>query len=332
MKVVRRPVSVVRLFFAMLAIGLSAESSGHADELKTRATLGKPRSGAPFGYADTDSHLALAFSPDAKTLVAASLDGQVRLWDVRTGEEKVSLNEESRHVWSAVYSPDGRSVALSGWETNGDKRTGKLRLWDLALGEAPEVFESERYGIYSAAFSPDGKTLAFGGDDRTVRLLNVASRAPAAVLQKSPAQWVLGVAFSPDGKTLAAGGGSSEPGAKAGTFFSIVRLWDVISGKEVAAFQGHTHWVSSVAFSPDGKTLASGSYDGTVRLWDVASRTQKAIFHGEHKQSMVLSIAFSHDGKILAIGGAQPSGAASDKSVGAVRLWGRDQGQRPRGN
>ncbi len=105
--------------------------------------------------------------------------------------------------------------------------------------------------------------------------------------------------FPPDGNTIASGSRDKT-----------VRLWDVTSGKIKAILIGHTHDVSSVAFSPDGSTLASGgSWDETVRLWDVASGQLKAILTGH--SSAVRSVAFSPDGNTIASG-------SRDKTV---QLW-----------
>jgi uncharacterized protein (TIGR03067 family) len=313
--------------FALAGTALSGRPCLRAADLKPRTTLGTPNKQATFGVGfDTrDSHLALAFSPDGKTLASGSLDGGVRLWDVATGKENAAFKEQPRQVWSLVFSPDGKTLALSGWERDGAKFIGAVWLRDVASGKLKETFGRQRYGIYSVASSPDGKTLASGGDEGAVRLWDLESGREKGTLSKQPHHF-LSVAFSPDGKMLAAAGGSVEPG-KGGKFWSVVQLWDVSSGKEVASLKGHSHWVSSVAFSPDSKTLASGSYDGTVRLWDVAAAKQKSVFKGRHEQSLVLSVAFTPDGKTIAAGGAEGSGIKADKGMGTVRLWDVTTGQ-----
>ena len=134
------------------------------------------------------------------------------------------------------------------------------------------------------AFSPDGKTLATGGE-----VWDIATRTETTTSYGSDEI----VAFSPDGKTLA------EVSFRDGKGY--VELWDIATRRNIATFEGHTRFITSVAFSSDGTTLASGGGegDGTVKLWDVATRRHIATF--EHLYS-VTSVAFSPDGAILASG------------------------------
>ncbi|MBF2049367.1 MAG: NB-ARC domain-containing protein [Leptolyngbya sp. IPPAS B-1204] len=109
---------------------------------------------------------------------------------------------------------------------------------------------------------------------------------------------ILSLAFSPDGKRLATGDTDNQ-----------IRIWNLVTGEQIATWQGHEDWVRSVAFSPDGQTLASGSEDKTIRLWNVATGQCNRIL--ENHTSWVRSVAFSPDGQLLASG--------SDDHT--VRIW-----------
>ena len=177
----------------------------------------------------------------------------------------------------------------------------------------PVVQTGHSSTVRSVAFSPDGKTLASGSLDNTVKLWDVSTGTELRTLEGHSAE-VLSVAFSPDGKTLASG-------SRKGT----IKLWDVSTGTELRTLTPMAKYlirtrpgasdengfaaVFSVAFSPDGKTLASGSEDNTVKLWDVSTGAELRTLTG-HSES-VESVAFSTNGKILVSG-------SLDKTV---KLW-----------
>ena len=142
-----------------------------------------------------------------------------------------------------------------------------MKLWDVATGTNIATLEGHRGGVNSVAFSPDGTTLA-SGYYVTVKLWDVATGTNIATLEGHRGG-VNSVAFSPDGTTLASGTGAATVN---GEFVeSTVKLWDVATGTNIATLEGHRGSVSSVAFSPDGTTLASGAFDGTSILWDASS-------------------------------------------------------------
>ena len=142
--------------------------------------------------------------------------------------------------------------------------------------------------VNTVALSSDGKTLASAGDDKTIRLWDLASHRELAPLA-GHSESIRSVAFSPDGKTLASA-----------SFDTKVKLWDVSTKRELATLNGHSKGVFSIAFSPDGKTLASAGGDEIVILWDVA--TGREVTRLQHSGA-VRSVAFSHDGKTIASGG-----------------------------
>src|SRR3954470_18755707 len=147
------------------------------------------------------------------------------------------------------------------------------------------------------ALSPDGKVLARAGTGKTIELWDVASGKKLHTLKGQSNMWppVTKVAFSPDGKTLA----SATEGGEGDKAVLEVKLWDVATGKERVPLKGRRSAVYSLAFSADGKTLATSHFDpGAVRLWDVATGKEKLKLDAPG-----ISLAFSPDGRTLAIGG-----------------------------
>ena len=177
------------------------------------------------------------------------------------------------------------------------------------------------------AYRPDGKTLAMAGSQNTMHVWDPATLKSIVTFQNDPVSslgvsfW--SVAFSPDGKMLASANGHSLAGRRSEN--DAVQLWDADTGKKIATLEGHTDFVMSVAFSPDGKTVASGSGDRTVRLWDVASRKNTATLTGHSDiplpsgtLSRGISVAFSPDGKTL---------ASEDFVPTSVKLWDVETGK-----
>jgi eukaryotic-like serine/threonine-protein kinase len=150
-----------------------------------------------------------------------------------------------------AFSPDGKTLASGG---------DVIKLWEVARVPARAVLKGHSGSVHSVAFSPDGKTLASlgqGGSQDWI-LWDVASGKEYFSLKGYTR-----VFCNPDGKTLAAVEGPT------------IKVWDVTSGKERFSLKGHPSWVYSVAFSPDGMTLASASEGGTIKVWDVASGKER---------------------------------------------------------
>jgi WD40 repeat protein len=240
--------------------------------LATRQSQGPPLRGHKGGV------WKVAFSRDGKTLASGSADGTVRLWDVKTSQPlEPPLTEHQGPVHSVALSPDGKTLASGGgdiWDG-----PGTITLWNIETREPLKPpLKGHKYTVWSIAFSPDGKTVASGSEDGTIRLWDLASREPKGPPLQGQKGGVRSVAFSPDGKTLASGGMSNDnivrwDGENLVYGRGTIILWDLKTRQPLGSpLQGHESYVCSVAFSPDGKTLASGSWDKTIILWDVEKR------------------------------------------------------------
>jgi hypothetical protein len=194
----------------------------------------------------------VAFAPDGQTVASGGVDGIPRLWNAKDSRLIAPLPKQSDWIFSIAYVPDGRTLAVV------DQLF--VRLFDPASGREKGLLKGHRGQIEAVAVSPDGRIIASGGRDRLIKLWSAESLRERATLS-GHAGWVSSLAFSPDSKTLAAA-------ALEGKHSKEVRLWDVASGRKLATLSGvNSH---SVAFSPDGRSIATGKISGEVEIWDVA--------------------------------------------------------------
>jgi WD40 repeat protein len=192
---------------------------------------------------------AVAFAPDGKVLAAGVLSKTVHLWDVATGKELHRLAVDFVHA--VAFAPDGKTLATSG--------LSELALWDVASGR--KRYEVKEGSANALAFAPDGRTLATGHDTRpsgVVRLWDAATGEERCPLPGHTGPVSL-IAFGAGRKRVATG-----------SWDKTVRVWETVGGRELWAQRGpDTVW--AVAFSPDGKSLATAWADRTVHLRDTAT-------------------------------------------------------------
>jgi WD40 repeat protein len=269
---------------------LIATVDGHA-VLLLNARTGKPAA-PPLRH--EDSIRVAAFSPDGKSLLTASDDKTARAWSVSDGREIYPPLRHEKYVWTACFNPDGTRILTV---------VGKQALiWDAINGKRMVSIEG-RGSIGSAAFSPDGKSVLLVVSNEKARLLGADS---GGLVGEFGTTHVERAAFSPDGKRIAT---ADEDG--------VAYLWDVASGKRLG--QTERDWnptINSVAFSRDGKKLATSAY-GSIRVWDGTSGKPLTKRLGTGADMMHVA-EFSLDGRYVLGAGEGAQAVVWDVETGRI--------------
>ena len=246
---------------------------------------------------------SLAFSPDGERLASAGDDGDIKVWNSKTGKVIQTIpkahtgsNANPGFVSSVAFHPDGEHLASTG----GDQQ---VKVWDLSTGlhvfAGPFGVVNNNGTAYTVAFSPDGRRLAAGSDGA----VNTWDWRNNLLLHTLPGHEKRGisVAFSRDGRRLASGSWGGD-----------VKLWDAVAGGEpLRTFpesRKTPHPISALAFSPDGRRLATASFGRRVDVWDT---TTGGLLYTSPHSGLAMCVAFSPDGLRLA-------SAGEDR---AVRIW-----------
>ncbi|KAG0304792.1 hypothetical protein BGZ97_001340 [Linnemannia gamsii] len=234
---------------------------------------------------------SIAFSPDSRHFVTANSDPVLRLWDCVNGKAVLVMKGHKAGVHSVAFSPGGKHIASS-------SRDKTVRHWSAETGETISVMKGHTGAVRSVDYSPDGRTLVSGSDDGTIRFWSPQTGEAIAVWVGSQGP-VLCLSFASDGQRLACGYKNGD-----------AQVWDTLVEDAGRILSGHMYSdVTGIAFSPNGRWVATSGADYAVRLWDAMTGDLVSTF-SEHTDK-VWDVAFSPDGRQLASGGED----------GFVRLW-----------
>jgi len=241
----------------------------------------------------------VSYNPDGNTLATDEANGNLQLWDSRSGEQLSTLSGNEGSIYSLDFSPDGQRLVSGSIAPD-------AYVWDLAQEKIIQTLLGHSLDVRDVAFSPGGKWIATASFDGTARLWDAGTGKSVLTLEGHDGL-VVGVAFSPNGNRLATS--STDATAK---------IWSVPDGELLFTLTGHQAAIPDITYSPDGTRVATSSRDSTAKVWDTETGMNLLTLSGHRAD--IWSIAYSPDGRYIATASADNTAKLWDASTGKEEL------------
>jgi WD40 repeat protein len=240
-----------------------------------------------FGHSEAICSVAL--TPDAETIISASLDGNIQWWQLTTGTMLPQLIDDKYPIEAIALTSDGRKLITGGSDAI-------VRIWQPENNFLIHRCQGHLQNIDCLATHQETQLVASGSSDYTVRLWHLQEGRLLRILLGHSSR-VSGVAITPDGKKVISA-----------SHDRTIKIWDAATGNPINTLLGHSKPIGCLAISPDGQTIVSGSDDGTVNIWNL--NDGKLIRSISSHDRAILAVAISADGHTITTGG-----------YGEIQIW-----------
>lgn len=244
-----------------------------------------------------DSVWSVLLTPNGETLVSASADKTIKIWNLNPGKIISTLKGHTDTVRAIALSQDGK-ILVSG---SGDST---IKVWNFQTFEMIRTINPGSGPVWSVAMNSDGQTLVSGTEDGSIQIWNYHTGQLLRIIQAHESR-VFSVAISPDGETLATGGLDKN-----------IKIWNLYTGELIQAIAQHNDAVRSVVFSRDGKRLVSASWDQSIKIWD--TKTGELLHTLLGHTSRVVTLSMGVDGQTLFSGSVDNTVKTWDMQTGKL--------------